>query len=177
MILFIINGIVINLPKCMKIERGWKISVYLFRRVFIVERINFRDRIVGNVKKNHAVPFVDKLLLKKKKLYVLRDIQYGPLLFYSITEINPFHYENTTEQVNWYFSSAVVSSWKGLTFIIRVFFPRYIVEHIFKRFNMPNINIYLECISFLKLYTRESLQSALSYMSQWSVEINYGTNR
>jgi hypothetical protein len=37
--------------------------------------------------------------------------------------------ENTTEQVNWYFSSAVVSSWKGLTFITRVFFPRYIVEH------------------------------------------------
>ena len=141
---------------------------------------------------------------------------------YSVTEINPFHDENTTEQVNWYFSSAVVSSWKGLTFIIRVFFhdiawksswkrliyvfwtrysvdiivaeinicvvnttyksfprwfPRYIVEHIFKRFNMPNINIYLECISFLKLYTPESLQSALSYMSQWSVEINYGTNR
>ena len=40
------------------------------------------DRIVGNVKKNHAVPFVDKLLLKQKKLYVLRDIQYGPLLFF-----------------------------------------------------------------------------------------------
>ena len=74
---------------------------------------------------------------------------------YSVTEINPFHNglvaENTTEQVNWYFSSAVVSSLKGLTFIIRVFFPRYIVEHIFKRFNMSNINIYLECISFLKL--------------------------
>jgi hypothetical protein len=49
---------------------------------------------------------------------------------YSVTEINPFHDENSTEQVNWYFSSAVVSSWKGLTFIIRVFFPRYIVEHI-----------------------------------------------
>jgi hypothetical protein len=36
-------------------RRGWKISVYLFRRVFrdgaIVERINFRDRIMGNVKK------------------------------------------------------------------------------------------------------------------------------
>ena len=49
------------------------------------------------------------------------------------------------------------------------------MEHIFKRFNMPNINIYLECISFLKLYTRESLQSALSYMSQRSVEIKvYG---
>ena len=99
----------------------------------------------------------------------------------SVTDINPFHdgpvAEKRTEQVNWYFSSAVVSSWKGLTFIIRVFFPRYSVEHIFKRFNMPNINIYLECISFLKLYTRESLQSALLYMSQWSVEINYGTNR
>ena len=58
------------------------------RRVFrdraIVERINFRDRIVGNVKKNYAVPFVDKLLLKQKKLYVLRDIQYGPLLFFLI---------------------------------------------------------------------------------------------
>ena len=40
---------------------------------------------------------------------------------------------------------------------------------------MPNINIYLEYISFLKLYTRESLQSALSYMSQRSVEIKvYG---
>jgi cobalamin synthase len=37
-----------------------------------------------NVKKKHAVPFVDKLLLKQKKLYVLRDIQYGPLLFFLI---------------------------------------------------------------------------------------------
>ena len=51
--------------------------IYLFRRVFhdgaIVERINFRDRIVGNVQKNkHAVPSVDKLLLKQKKLDVLR---------------------------------------------------------------------------------------------------------
>ena len=64
-----------------------KISVYLFRRVFrdgaIVERINFLDRIVGNVKKkNHAVPSVDKLLLKQKKLYVLRDIQNGLLFFF-----------------------------------------------------------------------------------------------
>jgi hypothetical protein len=50
-----------------------------------VERINFRDRIVGNVKKNHhAVPSVDKLQLTQKKLHVLRDIQYGPLLFFSI---------------------------------------------------------------------------------------------
>jgi hypothetical protein len=69
-------------------HRGWKISVYLFRRVFrdgaIVERINFRDRIVGNVKKNHAVPSVDKLQLKQKKLHVLRDIQYGPFLFFII---------------------------------------------------------------------------------------------
>jgi hypothetical protein len=47
-----------------------------------VERINFRDRIVGNVKK-HAVPSVDKLQLKQKKLHVLRDIQYGPLFFNS----------------------------------------------------------------------------------------------
>jgi hypothetical protein len=39
----------------------------------------FRDRIVGNVKKKHAVPSVDKLQLKQKKLHVLRDIQYGPL--------------------------------------------------------------------------------------------------
>jgi hypothetical protein len=66
----------------------WNISVYLFRRVFrdgaIVERIILRDRIVGNVKKNHAVTSVDKLLLKQKKLYVLRDIQYGPLLFFLI---------------------------------------------------------------------------------------------
>ena len=160
------------------------------------------------------------------------DIQRAQHVFYishySVMEINLFHdgsvAENTTEQVNWYFSSAVVSSWKGLTFIIHVFFPRYsveiivgkinicvlntiriawksswkrliyvwwtryinlfhdflsryIVEHIFKRFNMPNINVYLKCISFLKLYTREFLQSALSCMSQWSVEINYGTNR
>jgi hypothetical protein len=37
-----------------------------------------------------------------------------------------------------------------------------ICVQIFKRFNMPNINIYLECISFLKLYTRESLQCAFS---------------
>ena len=40
---------------------------------------------------------------------------------YSVTEINPFHdgsiAENTMEQVNWYFSSSVVSLWKGLTFI------------------------------------------------------------
>jgi hypothetical protein len=44
---------------------------------------NFRDRIVGNVKKKQrAVPSVDKLLLKHKKLHVLRDIQYGPLLFF-----------------------------------------------------------------------------------------------
>ena len=41
----------------------------VFRDGAIVERINFRDRIVRNVKKNkHAVPFVDKLLLKQKKL-------------------------------------------------------------------------------------------------------------
>jgi hypothetical protein len=46
-----------------------------------VERINFRDRIVANVKIKHAVPSVDKLLLKQKKLHVLRNIQYGPLLF------------------------------------------------------------------------------------------------
>jgi hypothetical protein len=46
-----------------------------------VERINFRDGIVGNVKKNHAVPSVDKLLLKQKKLHVLRDIQYGRFFF------------------------------------------------------------------------------------------------
>ena len=39
---------------------------------------------MGNVKKNHAVTSVDKLLLKQKKLYVLRDIQYGPLLFFLI---------------------------------------------------------------------------------------------
>ena len=53
-----------------------------------MERINFRDRIVGNVKKQnkkkHAVPSVDKLQLKQKKLHVLRDIQYGPLLFFLI---------------------------------------------------------------------------------------------
>jgi hypothetical protein len=34
-------------------------------------------------KKQHAVPSVDKLLLKQKKLHVLWDIQYGPLLFFS----------------------------------------------------------------------------------------------
>jgi hypothetical protein len=28
-------------------------------RVFRVKKINFRDGIVGNVKKNHAVPSVD----------------------------------------------------------------------------------------------------------------------
>jgi cobalamin synthase len=40
---------------------------------------------VGNAKKkNHAVPSVDKLLLKQKKLHVCRDIQYGPLLFFLI---------------------------------------------------------------------------------------------
>jgi hypothetical protein len=43
---------------------------------------------------------------------------------YFVTEINPFHdgsvAENTTEQVNWYFSFAVVSSWKGLTFLYHV---------------------------------------------------------
>ena len=32
----------------------------------------------------HAVSSVDKLLLKQKKLYVLRDIQYEPLLFFLI---------------------------------------------------------------------------------------------
>ena len=48
-----------------------------------MERIDFRDRIVGNVKKKHAVPSIDKLLLKQKKLHVLRDIQYGPLLFFN----------------------------------------------------------------------------------------------
>ena len=53
-----------------------------FRDGAIVERINFRDRIVENVKKKHAVPSVDKLLLKQKKLYVLRDIQNGLLLFF-----------------------------------------------------------------------------------------------
>jgi hypothetical protein len=60
------------------------------------------------------------------------------------------------------------------------------VEHIFKRFNclymhmyirMPKINIYLECKSFLKLYTLEYLYCAFSQMSQWSIEINHGTNR
>ena len=55
-----------------------------FRDGAIVERINFRDRIAGNVKKKNAVPSVDKLLLKQKKLYVLRDIQYGPLLCFLI---------------------------------------------------------------------------------------------
>ena len=63
---------------------------------------------------------------------------------YSVTEINPFHdgpvAENTTEQVNWYFSSAVVSSWKGLTFIIRVFFPRYSVEIIVEKINICVLN-------------------------------------
>jgi hypothetical protein len=59
---------------------------------------------------------------------------------YSVTEINPFHDENTTEQVNWYFSSAVVSSWKGLTFIIRVFFPRYSVEIIVEKINICVLN-------------------------------------
>ena len=51
-----------------------------------MERINFRDRIVGNVKKkNHAVPSVDKLQLKQKKLHVLRDIQYGHFFFFNST--------------------------------------------------------------------------------------------
>ena len=59
---------------------------------------------------------------------------------YSVTEINPFHDENTTEQVNWYFSSAVVSSWKGLTFIIRVFFPRYSVDIIVEKINICVLN-------------------------------------
>ena len=49
----------------------------VFRDGAIVERINFRDRIVRNVKKKHAVPSVDKLILKQKKLHVLRDIQYS----------------------------------------------------------------------------------------------------
>ena len=51
-----------------------------------MESINFRDRIVGNVKKKqkkHAVPSVDKLLLKQKKLHVLRNIQYGRFFFNS----------------------------------------------------------------------------------------------
>ena len=63
---------------------------------------------------------------------------------YSVTEINPFHdgsvADNTTEQVNWYFSSAVVSSWKGLTFIIRVFFPRYSMEIIVEKINICVLN-------------------------------------
>jgi hypothetical protein len=63
---------------------------------------------------------------------------------YPVTEINPFHdgpvAENTTEQVNLYFSSAVVSSWKGLTFIIRVFFPRYSVKIIVEKINICVLN-------------------------------------
>ena len=63
---------------------------------------------------------------------------------YSVTEINHLHdgfiAENTTEQVNWYFSSAVVSSWKGLIFIIRVFFPRYSVEIIVEKINICVLN-------------------------------------
>ena len=63
---------------------------------------------------------------------------------YSVTEINPYHdgsvAEHTTEQVNWYFSSAVVSSWKGLTFIIRVFFSRYSVEIIVEKINICVLN-------------------------------------
>jgi hypothetical protein len=60
-------------------------NISIFRDGDIVERINFGDRIVGNVKKKHAVPSVDKLLLKQMKLHVLRDIQYGPLFLFNST--------------------------------------------------------------------------------------------
>ena len=81
--------------------------------------------------------------IKKKEAAVLNIPQYVQLLlfqyyfiyrgnsvlFFTFPTILPRKLilstmENTTEQVNWYFSSAVVSSWKGLSFIIhvRVFF-------------------------------------------------------
>ena len=70
---------------------------------------------------------------------------------YSVTEINPFHNgsvaENTTEQVNWYVSSTVVSSWKGLTFIIRVFFPQYSVEIIVEKIIISMLNTFKQSIA------------------------------
>ena len=82
---------------------------------------------------------------------------------YSVTENNPLHdgsvAENTTEQVNWYFSSAVVSSWKGWTFIIHVYFPRYSVETSWKRliiyvcWTRYSVEIIVEDINIRVVYT------------------------
>jgi hypothetical protein len=77
-------------------------------------------------------------------VYLQRKQRVFYISHYSVTEIEPLHdgsvAENTTEQVNWYFTSAVVSSWKGLTFIIRVFFPRYSVEIIVEEINICVVN-------------------------------------
>ena len=120
---------------------------------------------------------IDTVLLKKKSgrieypairatsfvsivVYLQREQRgFFYISHYSVTEINPFHdgsvAENTTEQVNWYFSSMVVSSWKGLTFIIRVFFPRYSVEIIVKEINVwwtwYSVEIIVEKINILAI--------------------------
>ena len=77
---------------------------------------------------------------------------------YSLAGINPVHdgsvAENTTEQVNWYFSSAVVSSWKGLTFIICVLFPRYSIEIIVEKINICVLNTILSDIAWTSSWKR-----------------------
>jgi hypothetical protein len=108
----------------------------------IVEKINFHDIAWKSSWKR----LIFTTLYRVHHTYInlfhddFRSISWRVFFYishYSVTEINPFHdgsvAENTTEQGNWYFSSAAVSSWKGLTFIIHVYFPRYSVKIIVEK--------------------------------------------
>ena len=96
--------------------------------------------IVSNIVLSNIVCIITTYL-RVTSYYIKHVVQREQRLFYishySVTEINPFHdgsvAENTTEQVNWYFLSAVVSSWKGLTLLYVCFF--HDIEYKYNIFN------------------------------------------
>ena len=104
----------------------------------------------STIKKKEAARFEYPAIRTTSFLSIVVYLQMEQSVFFfyishhSVAGIIPFHdgsvAENTTEQVIWYFSSAVVSLWKGLTFIIRVLFPRYSVEFIVEKINICVLN-------------------------------------
>jgi hypothetical protein len=133
MILFIINGIVINLPKCMTIYLN---GVYVYHISFLT------------------------LALEEKGV------------FNSYKKISMLHLCNWKKKCT--LKQNFCSNLDLDTFANNIVGTSYHLKGSLFKINPKTTN---KCISFLKLYTRESLQSALSYMSQWSVDIKYGTNR
>jgi hypothetical protein len=113
------------------------IHVYTVRNLYPCRSVvNCSNEMVLSIRysiiENKEAARIEYLAIRATSLvsivvYLQREQRVFYISHYYFTEIDHFHHcsvaENTTDQLmNWYFSSVVVSSWKGLTFIIRVFF-------------------------------------------------------